>query len=237
MRSIVFTLLFISFQPKLSSDADSFFELADSFFQKHIQNGLVKYQTVNSDPASLNELVKLISEINLAGTSAEERKAFYINAYNLLVIKGIIEKYPISSPMKIAGFFDAKKYTVAGEKLTLNDLEKKKLLKTTEDARLHFVLVCAAMSCPKIVNFAYRPGDLNKILNQRTTTAINDPGFIRVEAKKVLVSEIFNWYRGDFIKDSNSILDYLNQYRNSTLNTDLKLGYYEYDWSLNEYKR
>ena len=237
MRIIVFIILIIPFKAALASETDSFFELADSFFQRFIRNGLVDYQSVSSDPSSLDELARVISEINLVGASTEEKKAFYINTYNLLVIKGIIEEFPVSSPMNIAGFFDRNKHDVGGEKLTLDDIEKRKLVKTTGDARLHFVLVCAAMSCPRIADFAYRPDNLDALLNKRSAKALNDPNFVRVGTNQVLVSQIFNWYKDDFTKESNSILEYLNQYRNSPLGPSYKLAFYEWNWSLNEFKQ
>ncbi len=235
MRSVFLILLLVPLRPAHSPNPESFFELADSFFHRFINGGLVDYRLVNSNQAALNELANIIRDFDIQQASAQEQKAFYINAYNLLVIKSINERYPINSPMSIPGFFAQVKHEVGGEKLTLDDIEKKKLFKTTQDARLHFVLVCAAKSCPRIANFAYLPANLDDLLEKRTTMALNDPDFVKVGPKKVLVSQIFEWYKGDFAKDSSSILDYLNKYRRAPLDGDLKLGYYEWDWSLNDY--
>jgi|GEM_PF-4633932 len=60
-------------------------------------------------------LVQQVAAQELASLSDNERKAFLINAYNILVIKGVIDHYPIGSVQDVAGFFDRKRYVVAGQ--------------------------------------------------------------------------------------------------------------------------
>ena len=162
---------------------------------------------------------------------AQTLKAFEINAYNILVIKGIVDRYPVESPLTIAGFFDGNKYRVGGELMTLNDLEKKRLLPRTQDARLHFVLVCAAIGCPPLADFAYTPDGLDQVLASRTHQVLNDDNFLRPQGSSVLFSKIFKWYKSDFTT-AGSVWDYINQYRDPSLNPG-PVQYYSYDWSLN----
>ncbi|MEM6377537.1 MAG: DUF547 domain-containing protein, partial [Bacteroidota bacterium] len=171
----------------------------------------------------------------LDGLSAAEKQAFYINAYNLLVIEGAASNYPLKSVLDIGGFFDAKKKTVAGKKMTLNQLEKDRLLKVYKDARFHFVLVCGAIGCPPITNFAYRPETLEQQLATQTRKALNDPSFIRVDnsAKTVKLSQIFEWYPGDFGGSKSSAIEFINRYRNTAIPSDYKISFYTYDWTVN----
>jgi hypothetical protein len=184
-------------------------------------------------------LVGQIEVVQLTGLDATEKKALLINAYNILVIKGIVENYPTKSPLNINGFFDGIKYSVGGDKITLNQLEKDYLIKSTGDERLHFVLVCAALSCPQIASFAYLPNELEVQINERTQLALSNQDFIRVESKgkKVLISEIFKWYEGDFKGKATSMIDYLNSYRVAKIPLNYKVDYYTYDWTLNGQKR
>ena len=124
---------------------------------------------------------------------------------------------------------------IAGERLTLDDIEQQKLLTPTQDPRLHFVLVCAARGCPKIADFAFRPNLLEEQLKQKTTMSLDDSDFIRVnESKKEIgISEIFYWYKDDFLKKYASIKDFINTYRTEKLNPEFALVKYTYDWSLN----
>jgi hypothetical protein len=216
-----------------------FYDKADRFFSKYVQNGQVNYKAVKNSPSTINQIVDHISTYDLSGKTAAQKKAFLINAYNLLIIKTVVDRYPISSPMKVDGFFDKIDYTVAGRSVTLNELEKKWLYADYPDPRLHFVLVCAAEGCPEIVSYAYKPGKLDAQLTQKTKNTLNDPGFIRVRSgeNKVFVSEIFKWYKSHFTAEGQSVLEYINSYRESNIPASYKVGYYEYDWLLNDTKK
>lgn len=214
----------------------SFTEEADSFLGERVSDGQVDYEGIKNDPDRINQLYQQVGEMSLDGASDEEKKAFYINAYNIATIHQIIENYPVQSPNDIKGFFDQNKHTIAGEQLTLNDLEKKKILAPYQDARVHFVLVCAAVSCPPLASFAYQADKLDEQLDEKTRKALNNDTFIRVnhDKKKVELSKIFEWYQGDFTRDAKSAVAYINQYRDEKIPEDYKVGYYTYDWALNK---
>ncbi len=213
---------------------NAFFDKADSFFSISVSDGLVEYSSVNK--VKLDELVSIIGETNLSDARGEQKKTFYINAYNILVIKQVVDNYPISSPMKVDGFFDKTKFKVAGEELTLNGIENDIIRKLYSDARIHFVLVCAAMSCPPITSTAYKPLRLDVALDEQTIKALNNDNFIKVDnaKKEVQISEIFKWYNTDFLKDHEDILEYINEYRAKKIPADYKVSYYSYDWDLNQ---
>ena len=217
---------------------DAFLDEADAFFKAQVVDGRVNYSGLNNNDAPLKNLVQQVADMNVNSLSDVERKAFFINAYNISVINGIVQNYPTASPLKIGGFFDGQKHTIGGSRMTLNQLEKDNLLKVTGDEKLHFVLVCAAVSCPPIATFAYRPENLDAQILERTRLALNNPEFIQVDAANntVNLSEIFKWYTGDFKDKAPSIIEYLNKFRNETIPTNYKTGYYTYDWTLNGQK-
>ncbi|MEM9834533.1 MAG: DUF547 domain-containing protein [Bacteroidota bacterium] len=207
----------------------------NELLENRVSDGLVDYEAIANDPAKINQLYKEVGSASLEGASDAEKKAFYINAYNVVTIYQVIQNYPVKSPMNIKGFFDNNKHEVAGEMFTLNQLEKEHLLKHHFDARLHFVLVCAALSCPPLADFAYQADQLDQQIEEKTLQALNNPEFIQVNKskKKVLVSKIFDWYKSDFTKNQASVLQYINQYRDEKIPESYKLGFYEYDWGLN----
>ena len=216
-------------------DKQHFFIQSDSFIRQNVEDGLVKYKQIGKNAAEIHELVSYVSKADLSSFSSMEKLAFYINAYNLLVIKQIVDNYPVESPMSIPGFFDINKQLVAGEKLTLNDLENKKI-RTYKDARIHFVLVCAAMGCPKLANFSYQADKLEDQLTRRTELAMNDPAFLKRQDSNVQLSEIFNWYRQDFGESDKDLINFINKFRKNPLPEKSKLNYYTYNWTLNESK-
>jgi hypothetical protein len=218
-----------------AANLTKFTEGTNQLLEGHVKDGLVDYQALAKEPGSVKALYQKIGDISLADASDAEKKAFYINAYNIITIHQIIQNYPVKSPMDINGFFDKKKHQVAGESLTLNQLEKERLLKNHFDPRAHFVLVCAALSCPPLADFAYQADQLDEQLEEKTRQTLNNPDFIRVNQsqKKVLVSKIFDWYKSDFTKNQ-SVLEYINQYKDEKIPASYQLDYYEYDWSLND---
>lgn len=215
--------------------APDFYTMYTSMLQRHVQKGEVNYISLQKDKAVMQSLVSQVASYNLKQTSASEKKAFYLNAYNLLVLDQVLANYPLKSVMDIDGFFDRTKYKVAGEQLTLNELEKQKLLQPYKDARVHFALVCAAKSCPPLLNQAYTPREVEQQLQNQAKRTLNDPGFIMIQAKakQVQVSEIFKWYKDDFLGEAESIFAYINKYRSTPLPAKYSLSYYTYNWALN----
>ncbi len=236
MKSVklIITLLFLG--NVYAQDTASFFAKADQFFKEHVENGRVDYAAVKNNPETLNNLLNDAATMQVSPSNAKAYQAFWINAYNLSVIKGIINKYPVKSPLKINGFFDKTTYTLGGTDITLNDIENKKLRAAfPREPRFHFALVCAGLGCPPIIDEAYVPENLDSQLQRQTVKALNDPNFIRVKENKVVVSQIFEWYKEDFVLEGDEI-DFLNRYRKSPIDTHLKLSYYPYDWTLNDVK-
>ena len=214
-----------------------FFGQADTFFKTYVSEGKVDYKSIVKNPSSINELLNIAKKINLSKDNAANYQAFWINGYNLLVIKSIVDNYPIKSPLDKSGFFDIKKHEIGGELITLNDIEHKMLRAVfPEEPRFHFVLVCAGLGCPPIISKAYMPNTLDAQLEQQTILALNDPLFIRLNKNKVKISQIFEWYKSDFTQEGKSLVGFINQYRTVKLPEKVKVSFYPYNWALNENK-
>ncbi|GAA4356099.1 DUF547 domain-containing protein [Hymenobacter saemangeumensis] len=211
-----------------------------AFFKKFVNaDGNVNYAAIKRNPLELKGLLRRYETFDAASASDDDRKAFYMNAYNLLVIAQVVERYPLASVEKVPGFFDRTLVSVAGDKLTLNDLEKLKLREAYNDPRIHFALVCAAKSCPRFNRDAYTGNSLDAQLTVQARRVLQDPQFIRVDAgaKKVHVSPIFKWYEADFKASGKTGVAYINQFRDSkTIPAGYAVDYYPYDWSLNDQK-
>lgn len=218
--------------------APSFPAATSAFLQKYVNaDGNVNYAAIKKQPAELNNLLQTVRSFDAKAASAAERKAFYLNAYNLTVIGAVVEKYPLASVMKVPGFFDKSQFTVAGEQMTLNDLENNKLRKPYNDPRIHFALVCAAKGCPRLSREAYAAPSLDAQLTAQAKRVLTNSTFIRPDAgaKKVLVSELFKWYAEDFKAPGSALIPYLNQYRTAApIPPGYTVDYYPYDWALNE---
>ncbi len=235
-KLILNTFLLCFLNISIAQNVSSFFIKTDAFLKENVLNGKVNYDAIKKNSSSLNFLINEIAEINISKENATTQKAFYINAYNIIMINAIVSRYPVKSPMDITGVFDKNKYPIAGTKLTLNDIENKMIRAKYNDARIHFVLVCGANGCPPITNFAYTPELLDKQLEQQTKLALNNPNFIKINDKNktVEVSQIFEWYKEDFSSKNSSLIDFLNKYKTAKIASNYKITYYNYDWSLNK---
>ncbi len=234
VRYRILIFLAIVIQGATAQEAKEFFSNADSFLKGTVHNGRVDYAAIKKSPEKLNALVDLAKEIRVKKIDAANYQAFWINAYNILVINGVVNNYPLKSPLDVPGFFDKITYEVGGENISLNDIENK-LLRANfpQEARYHFVLVCAGLGCPPIIPSAYLPASLDAQLEEQTIKALNDDNFIRLKKNKVQISQIFEWYTGDFIQNGASLVDFINTYRTEKLPDGSKVSYYPYDWTLN----
>ena len=117
----------------------------DTILRTYVKNGRVDYAGIKANAkTNLDAYVKSLASAS-PGSSANAKKAFYFNAYNAIVIKAVVDRWPeVKSVLKVPGFFKRLRYTVAGRKVTLDQLEKKVILGEFKDARTHFALVCAA---------------------------------------------------------------------------------------------
>jgi len=227
------SFIIISNQCFGNSDFPKLLDELDLFFNNHVKDDLINYRALEQN-VSFNTLVEKIENFNHSNLRESEKIAFYINAYNIMVIKGVMSHYPIASTNDVAGFFTKTKHLVGREEMTLNSLEHDVLFKHYHDLRYHFVLVCGAIGCPPLITEAYRPETLDQQLDRQTGKAMSDPGFTKVQTDKntLAVSQIFKWYVKDF-PSKKAILDFINKHRETPISESYKLSYYPYDWSLN----
>jgi len=231
---LILTVIISSFSLQ-AQDLNTFFSKADAFFKANVSNGKVAYSKIHTNQETLDAVLKIAEGISVSKADANNYQAFWINAYNLSVIKGIIDHYPTNSPLDNKGFFDKTTHSLGGKNITLNDIEHKLLRGNFKDARFHFVLVCGAVGCPPLINKAYLPNTLNAQLETQTKIALNG-SFLRVDLKKkrVQASQIMEWYKEDFTRGGKNEIDFINAYRTEKLDSKFKLSYFPYDWKLNK---
>ncbi|OIQ27331.1 MAG: DUF547 domain-containing protein [Bacteroidetes bacterium MedPE-SWsnd-G2] len=213
---------------------DQFYKSSNQFFATYVQEGKVKYSEVAENIGVLDEILKEASNMDLSALGQTEIKAYWINVYNLGVIKIVVEESPIKSPLDVDGFFDIKQIPFNGKQLSLNAIEHDILRAKYMDPRLHFVLVCGAVGCPPLISKAYIPSTLEQQLEEQTRLALNG-NFVKVNTKrkKIQVTELFKWYKSDFTMNHSTVIDFINKYRPEKIPTNYKLEYYPYDWSIN----
>lgn len=230
---LFFSLLFVN---PSKADNSEIFNYFDRFLSKHVSsNGKVNYKEITR-VNTLQIIMERIKKADFSGFSMAERKAFLINVYNLGCIYLISKHYPrIKKVTDIAGFFSNENIEIAGKYYSLDRIEKQLLMNIYKDARLHFVLNCAAQSCPPLLNKAYFPAILNHQLEEQTHKFLHDKQFgvfINSGEKTIYLSQIFQWYKSDFIDVKKFILRYRRDLKNFIHIFQIKYLYY--NWNLNK---
>jgi Protein of unknown function, DUF547 len=205
----------------------------DVLMKKHVSaSGKVNYKGFNADKAALETYIAWLSEnVPTAQTVKNEKLAYWINAYNALTIKLILDNYPLPKITNLDGgkTWDVKRFTLGGKKYSLNDIENT-IVRPMGEPRIHFALNCAAKSCPPLFNEAFVADKLTAQLEARTRKFINDPKYNVIKGSDIKISNIFNWYGKDF----DNVVNFINRYAAVKLKSDVKIGFGEYDWNLNE---
>lgn len=203
-----------------------------------VNNGLLDYKAIKNNPKYFNYLESLKQMRGF--DNKNEELAFWINAYNALVIQGILNGGSPSTFFGRMRFFKKDKYQVNGQSISLFDIEHEVILPLGEP-RIHFAINCASSSCPKLTKQAYSAVNLDEELTQAAKRFINDTMRNHFDETMNIahISKIFDWFKSDFTNHSGTVEKYIAQYvDDESVAKDLSAGnyktkYLKYDWSLN----
>ncbi len=216
------------------------YDVLDEILARNVRNGFVDYDGIAAEPRLTEFLAQLDATRSADLVSSDTSLAFYINAYNVLAIQGILDGQSPSSWWGRRKFFQKQKFNVLGEQISLETLEHEYIIPLGEQ-RIHFALVCASISCPRLSSRAYRPESLNLQLHEAARRFINDPARNRFDAERQIafVSKIFEWYEGDFSAAGGSLQRYLARFvadaaaEDALRKNEFEIRFIDYDWSLN----
>jgi len=237
----LFAAALLSTPHAYADDYKTFLTLYDGLLQTHVSaaekdgvayNG-VDYDGWASDPRHKQALKLLLAE-NAGAFKGDEKMAFWINTYNFLTIELIVREGERQSIKNLGGTFTSPwknhSWTLSGMDYTLNYIEHK-ILRPMGDARIHFAINCASVSCPDLRLESYKSTNLNQQLNEQTMiTLANEGKGLRIENGTIFVSKIFDWFKEDF--KGGDIKGWLGDYKEIDQNASIR--FMDYDWSLNQ---
>lgn len=220
-----------------------------------IHEGLVDYKCLVND----NRFGQYIDQLkNTDPESIKNRNdllAFWTNAYNAFTLKIIVDNYPVESINDLhdggliigqvlgTTIWHHEFIEIANKTYSLNNIEHDIIRKDFDEPRIHFALVCAAVSCPPLRYEAYEGYKLNEQLDDQSKRFLRNElkNQFDVEAKTARLSKILDWYDDDFGSSDEEILIYLSHFLKDDIRRILKdtaddwdIEYNSYDWSLNE---
>lgn len=226
--------------------------LLEGLLTDHVVGDQVDYRRIKSDPRLEAYLALLAHAQPEAFSSRDEQLAFWINAYNAYTLKLVVSVYPVESIQAIAALgrtgdpATAKPWNipfavVGGKTFTLEDIEHQIIRARFRDARVHFALVCAAVSCPKLRAEAYTGAKLQAQLDDQGRWFVAHRNRLDGRRRVAELSQIFEWFAEDFGKDQTMRLDFIAEFAAPGIASSLaenpavwQVRYNNYDWQLND---
>ncbi len=222
----------------------------DRLLQAHVSDGVVDYGGFEGETTALDAYLATLAAADLSSASREEKLAFYINAYNACTVRLILRHLgEVTSIRDIDKPWDTKEWTLAGETLSLNEVEHKKLLEGLREPRIHFAIVCASIGCPDLAGRAYTAENIDaeldmaarKFLQSNKHVRTSQSGGLWGKTYRLELSQIFNWFKGDFTDGGKAPLtEFVVKYTDPETaafirehGSRLKISFLDYDWNLN----
>jgi len=204
----------------------------------------VDYPAMKKDPGYAKLIADLKTFFPATLKSREEKLAFWINAYNIMAVKMVLDHYPVDSIKDAGSLFGSvwnkEVGVIGGKEVTLNQIEHE-ILRKMGDPRIHVAIVCASVSCPDLRSEAYTADRLDAQLDDQLKLFLEnrDKG-LRVDRdkKQVVLSKIFDWFQEDF-ETRGGVLSFVSEHapmkdRSFLKQADVDISYLDYNWDLNK---
>ncbi len=205
-----------------------------------------------SGHAALQTYIQSLERTDPGELDQPEQFAFWVNLYNAKTIDIVLAKYPVRSIKDISlggslfsaitgGPWKAKVVRVAGQDLSLDDIEHVILRPLFGDPRIHYAVNCASVGCPNLGREAFVGARLEAQLDAAARAYVNSARGASIAGGKIIVSSIYNWFSADFGGTPEAVLAHLRRYAQPELRTRLEarstIDDYVYDWTLNDARR
>ncbi len=180
----------------------------DQILDLYVRGGDVYYRALKSDRAKLDGYVNQLATATVDKRPRDEQIAFWLNAYDALVLRTVIDHYPIAgrsadypskSIRQIPGAFERTPHRVAGRSLTLDQIEKD-VLPEFHDPRVYFALGRGAVGGGRLRSEAFVPARLEEQLAEVAAECVTRAQCAQLdhEGGKMAVSSIFSWHEKEF---------------------------------------
>lgn len=224
-----------------AQDSSKWVNTYNGLLGKYVTNSGVRYAAWKNNAAdmkAIQDVVNAVAREKPVSLSKKDQLAFYLNAYNAWILHEALGRYPTTSVKDLLfTFFTCQRLKVGGEEMSFDYLEKDIIRAKFAEPRIHFALNCASRSCPPLYQEAFSGDQLDSQLEAVAVAFVNSTRGVAYYAdrKTAELSAIFDWYRDDF-KGVGGPVAFINKRRHGSLPNDTRIGYQEYDWSLNEVK-
>ncbi len=209
------------------------------------EKGQVGFSKLAQKRGDLDSYVAYIAKVGPKSnptqfSNPEVLLAHYLNSYNALSMYNILDsEIPESlGGLKKVKFFYFKKFVIDGQEMSLYAYENEVIRKVGEE-RVHFALNCMSKGCPRLPRVPFTGKRLNQELDEQAKFFFSEERNVKVNEtdKKVELSEILDFFPGDFLKKAPNLIAYANRFRpkGKTLPENYSVSFIPYDWKVNSY--
>jgi hypothetical protein len=180
----------------------------DEILDLYVRDGFVYYRALKLERARFDRVVDQLATTRVGSLSRDEQLAFWLNAYDALVLRTVIDRYPIDgkSPLypansirQIPGAFETTRHNVAGRAVTLDEIENT-IIPEFHDPRVYFALGRGAVGSGRLRSEAFAAGRLEAQLTDVAGECVRRLTCVQIDrtGNQVLVSSIFSWREREF---------------------------------------
>ncbi len=181
----------------------------DALLDLYVRDGLVYYRALKSDRAKLDRYVASLANVPVRTRSHDEQLAFWLNAYDALVLQTVLDHYPMAQRSKaypphsirqIPGAFERLTHRAGGQTVTLDQIEQT-ILSTFHDPRVYLAIGRGSIGGGRLRSEAFAPDRLEAQLTSVANECVNRPQCWQADAgsNTVFVSSVFSWRDKDFV--------------------------------------
>jgi hypothetical protein len=211
-----------------------------AILQQYVDDdGRVAYRRLLTESrAQFETYLQTLAAADPEALPEKERLAFWLNAYNATIVAGVLDGYSAENAFKRLRLFKTFERPIAGAERSPEGIEHGIIRPRFADPRTHFALVCASTSCPTLRREAYIGERLDAQLDDQARGFLSDRrrNIIDPATQTLALSQIFDWFAGDFTAAGQTLADRLAPYltaEQAVLLRDRKPTYLEYDWTMN----
>ena len=219
--------------------------------EKHVRTNsdgttYVSYANFTSeDRQELKNYIQNLATFPIEKLNRKEQYAFWLNLYNALVVRLVLEHYLILSISDIkiresflsAGPFDQTLVVINGLSLSLSAIRNKILSDLFLDPRFHYGLCTAALGSPRLQPRPYTGDRVDRMLDEAALEYVNHPRAVTFKNKTIVLSGLYQTYPKEFGRTSSEILQHIRHYAMDHLKEKLLPDAevtFHFDWSLND---
>jgi hypothetical protein len=222
----------------------------EQFLTRYVRIGAdgvhrVAYGEVTPDDrGALDRHIAELAALPITTYNRDQQMAFWINLHNALLVRLILDHYPVASVLDIdgqprrSGPWHLPLVEVDERRLSLADIQHRILGSVWEDARMYYALSCGALGCPDLQPVPFKGQSLDEQLTEAAIDYANDSRCMRFEEDRLIVSSIYRWYRDDFGGSDRAVISHLLALAEPSLAMRLQdfdhISGDAFDWRLND---